>query len=182
LAHLNPEAIKQLLNDTITFSSTYILEYCSVYVLAKHKQSFIRMPTEHSQIPFELIHSDVCGPMSTLSLSKAHYYIVYIDDVTRFTCIFFLKSKSASTVLPVFKEYMVWVDAQGFHIKRFRCDNRTGEFDNDEFRNLLILSGIAFEPAPPFTQHKNGTVERYIQTINGKARSIMLDSYMPHQF
>jgi hypothetical protein len=115
-------------------------------------------------------------------LSKAYYYIVYIDNATRFTCIFFLKSKSASAVLPVFKEYMVWVDAQGFHIKRFWCDNRIGEFDNDEFWNLLALSGIAFEPAPPFTQHKNGIAERYIQTINGKARSMMLDSHMPHRF
>jgi hypothetical protein len=174
--------MKQLLDDTITFSSAHIPEYCSVCVLAKHKQSFIRTPMEHSRIPFELIHLDICGPISTPSLSKAHYYIVYIDDATRFAYIFFLKSKPASIVLPVFKEYMAWVDAQGFHIKRFWYDNRIAEFDNNEFRNLLALSGIAFELAPPFTQHKNGTAERYIQTINGKMRSIMLDSHMPHQF
>jgi hypothetical protein len=174
--------MKQLLDDTITFSSAHIPEHCSVCVLAKHKQSFIRTPMECSRIPFELIYSDVCGPMLTPSLSKACYYIVYIDDATRFARIFFLKSKSASAVLPVFKEYMAWVDAQGFRIKRFRCDNGIGEFDNNEFWNLLALSGIAFEPAPPFTQHKNGTVERYIQTINGKARSMMLDSHMPHRF
>jgi hypothetical protein len=182
LAHLNPEAMKQLLDDTITFSSLHIPEHYSVCVLAKHKQSFIRTPMEHSRITFELIHSDVCGPMLTLSLSKACYYIVYIDNATRFARIFFLKSKSVSAVLPVFKEYMAWVDAQGFHIKRFQCDNGTGEFDNNEFRNLLALSGITFELAPPFTQHKNGTAERYIQTINGNARRMMLDSHMPHWF
>ena len=42
----------------------------------------------------ELIHSDVCGPMSSTSLSGFEYYITFIDDYSRKTWIYFLKEKS----------------------------------------------------------------------------------------
>ena len=46
----------------------------------------------------ELIHSDVCGPMSSTSLSGFDYYITFIDDFSRKTWIYFLKAKSEVSV------------------------------------------------------------------------------------
>jgi len=63
-------------------------------------------------------------------------------------------------------------------ISRFRCDNGKGGYDNEEFRSTLKESGISFEPAPPYTQHKNGVAERMIQTHNAMARAMMLDSQL----
>jgi hypothetical protein len=39
------------------------------------------------------IHSDLCGPMTIASLSGYLYYLIFIDDYSRKTWIFFLKSK-----------------------------------------------------------------------------------------
>jgi len=64
-------------------------------------------------------------------------------------------------------------------IARFRCDNGKGEYDNEEFRSILKESGISFEPAPPYTEHKNGIAKRMIQTHNVKACAMMLDSQLP---
>lgn len=33
----------------------------------------------------ELVHTDVCGPMQTELLGEASYFIIFIDDKTRFT-------------------------------------------------------------------------------------------------
>jgi hypothetical protein len=41
----------------------------------------------------ELIHSDVCGPMPSTSLSGYVYYVSFIDDYSRKTWVYFLKSK-----------------------------------------------------------------------------------------
>ena len=41
----------------------------------------------------ELIHSDVCGPMPSASLSGYEYYVTFIDDYSINTCIYFLNTK-----------------------------------------------------------------------------------------
>ena len=51
----------------------------------------------------EIIHSDVCGPMSSNSLSGYVYYVSFIDDFSSKTWIYFLKGKNE--VFSNFKEY-----------------------------------------------------------------------------
>ena len=41
----------------------------------------------------ELINSDVCGPMPSTYLSGYEYYVTFIDDYSRKTWIYFLKTK-----------------------------------------------------------------------------------------
>ena len=64
-------------------------------------------------------------------------------------------------------------------MSRFRCDNGKGQYDNTFFRGILKTYGIAFEPSPPYTPHKNGTSERMIRTLVTKARALLLDSRLP---
>jgi len=74
------------------------------------------------------------------------------------------------------------VDGWGYDIRRFRSDNGSGEYNNKNFRSILAVRGIAFEPCPPHTQHKNGIAERMIGVLTQKARAMMLDSQAPMQF
>ena len=40
-----------------------------------------------------LVHSDVCGKMSTHSLSGGEYFVTFIDDQTRYVWVYILKCK-----------------------------------------------------------------------------------------
>ena len=51
----------------------------------------------------EIVHSDVCGPMSTTSLSRYVYYVSFIDGYSSNTWIYFLKRKYE--VFEKFKEF-----------------------------------------------------------------------------
>ena len=51
----------------------------------------------------EIIHSDVCGPMSSNSLSGYAYYVSFIDDFSRKTWVYFMKNKDE--VFSKFKEF-----------------------------------------------------------------------------
>jgi hypothetical protein len=51
----------------------------------------------------ELIHSDMCGPMPSSSISEYVYYVSFIDDYSHKTWIHFLKSKYE--VFNKFKEF-----------------------------------------------------------------------------
>jgi hypothetical protein len=100
---------------------------------------------------FELIYSDLCGPIKHPSLGGATYYIIYVDDCTKHTELYFLVGKSSDEITAKFDHYHAWVRAQGYWIKRFRCDNGCGEFSNQRFLDTLGAHGISYEPAPPYT-------------------------------
>ena len=56
----------------------------------------------------DLIHSDVSGWMSHVSLSGYEYYVLFIDDHSRRTWIYFLKTKSE--VFKRFQEFRALVE------------------------------------------------------------------------
>ena len=56
----------------------------------------------------EIIHSDVCGPMSSSSLSRYVYYVYFIDDFSRKAWIYFMKNKDE--VFIKFKEFKALIE------------------------------------------------------------------------
>jgi len=151
---------------------------CRTCIHTKQQQHIVRTKAPRSSTPFELVHSDLCRPIKH-SIEGAQYYIIYIDDCTRYTEVYFLITKTAEEISAKFQHYQAWVEIQGFHIKRFCSHNGSGEYNNSIFQGLLGEKGITFEPTPPYTQHMNRTAERMIRTLNAKARSMMLDANVP---
>jgi hypothetical protein len=71
---------------------------------------------------FELIHSDVCGPIPSTYLSGYVYYVSFIDDYSHKTWVYFLKSKDE--VLGNFKEFKALVEnISERKIKILKSDN-----------------------------------------------------------
>jgi len=138
---------------------------CEICIQAKHERKIVRIPVQRTTTPFELVHSDTCGPFATKSVGGASHFIVFIDDYTRYSTVYFLENKRSDTCVSVFQHFQAKLDSWGYDIKRFRCDNGRGEYDNKFFRSILAARGIRFEPAPPYTQHKNGVAERMIGTL-----------------
>ena len=67
----------------------------------EHQKSLFKNKTK-TKDTLELIHSDVCGPMSSTSLNGYEYYDTFIDDYSINTWIYFLNTKSEE--LEKFKE------------------------------------------------------------------------------
>ena len=51
---------------------------------------------------FDLIHSDLCQPMSVTTQSGHLYFMIFIDDYSQKTWIYFLKSKEFDEVMDRF--------------------------------------------------------------------------------
>jgi hypothetical protein len=79
----------------------------------------------------ELVHSDVCGSIPSTSLSGYVYYVSFIDDYSRNTWVYFLKSKDG--VLGKFNEFKALVENLSImKIKILRSENG-GEYTSNEF-------------------------------------------------
>ena len=87
-----------------------------------------------------LIHSDVCGPMSTLAIRGFAYFITFTDDFSRFGYVYLMRHKSEA--FDKFKEFKAEVENhRGRSIKSLRSD-RGGEYLLGEFRQFLEDHGM----------------------------------------
>jgi hypothetical protein len=88
----------------------------------------------------DLVHTDLCVPMTVASLSGYLYYVIFIDDHSQKTWIYFLKTKDG--VLARFQEYIAQVEnLTGKKIKVLRSNNG-GEYTSQDFSDLCIEAGI----------------------------------------
>jgi hypothetical protein len=68
---------------------------CADCVLDKHhRDSFDKCASWHASGPLQLVHSDLCFPLSSPSFSGCKYFLAFIDDFSRRTWVYFLKLKS----------------------------------------------------------------------------------------
>ena len=51
----------------------------------------------------QLVHSDVCGPVSTESLGGNRYFVTFLDDYSQCCAVYLIKHQSE--VLAKFKEF-----------------------------------------------------------------------------
>jgi len=111
----------------------------------------------------QLIHADICGPITPTSNSKKRYLLTFIDDFSRKTWIYFLTEKSEA--LSIFKNFKVYVEKEvGSSIKGLRTD-RGGEFTSQDFTTLCSNNGIRRQLTTAYTPQQNAIAERKNQTI-----------------
>jgi transposase InsO family protein len=130
--------------------------------------------------PLELLHLDLFGPSTYDTLGGRRYGLVIMDDYSRYTWVFLLKSKDETN------KYFTKFAKQAEHtfkevIKTIRTDNGS-EFKNYAMEDFVSEEGIKHEFSAPYTPQQNGVVERKNRTIIEMART-MLDEYKsPHNF
>ena len=61
---------------------------CSLCTKAKMVRTIPKSRTSKASTPYKLVHSDVCGPFSTKTLTGSQYFISLLDD---YLCIAHLK-------------------------------------------------------------------------------------------
>ncbi|KAK2411591.1 putative mitochondrial protein [Trifolium repens] len=155
-------------------------QVCEGCLLGKQfKMSFPKESSSRAQKPLELIHTDVCGPIKPRSLGKSNYFLLFIDDYSRKTWVYFLKEKSE--VFENFKKFKAQVEKEsGLIIKSVRSD-RGGEFTSKEFLKYCEDNGIRRQLTVPRSPQQNGVAERKNRTILEMARSMLKSKRLPKE-
>lgn len=141
-----------------------------------------RLPIMSSHVskttPFDLIYSDVWGPAPLLSLNGNRYFVLFVDDCTRFTWIYFMSQKSQ--VLYYFKIFQTMIKTQfNASIKELQT-YWGGEYCT--MSTLLQQQGIKHRVPCPHTPSQNGMVEHRNRTIQEKGLTLLAQSCLPSEF
>src|SRR6266540_696827 len=135
---------------------------------------------ERAKDLLELIHTDVCGPMSIVARDGFKYFITFTDNLSRYGYVYLMRQKSES--FEKFKEFQNEVQNHlGKTIKFLRSD-RGGEYLSQEFGDHLKTCGIISQLTPPGTPQLNGVSERRNRTLLDMVRSMMIQTYLPLYF
>ena len=142
----------------------------------KIKNPFPKIQTKTTGT-LELIHSDVCGPMPSISFSVYEYYVTFIDDYSRNTWIYFLNAKSE--VFEKLKEFKSLIEnISDKRIKTLWSDN-DGEYTSKEFEAFCKYAGIKRELTTPYNPQQNGVAERKNRTIMEAVKTMIYDQDLP---
>jgi hypothetical protein len=95
MGHLHHKSLP-ILREIVTGLPNFNIEHqgvCKGCTLGKHAKVTFPRSEHKSKGILDLVHSDVCGPMSVASITGSMYYVSFIDDFSRKTWIYFLKTK-----------------------------------------------------------------------------------------
>ncbi|CAL9012443.1 unnamed protein product [Prunus brigantina] len=182
--HLNYISLKLLQEKDMVQGLPKLQEpekICSGCAIGKsHRSSFDKEKAWRASQPLELIHSDICGPMQTITLGGNRYFLTFIDDHTRMCWVFFLQHKSQA--FNIFKRFKNMVELQsGYQIKKLRSD-RGGEYTSLEFSKFCEEMGLERQLTIAYSPQQNGVAERKNRTVMEMARTMMHEKKIPFKF
>lgn len=180
LAHLNLQSMKMVLVNSLLMATEveeYDLVACTICIQAKPHSKIIYHPVSRTTSPFEIIHSHLRGSIAPTSFSGLPYFIIYIDNHTRYTSGYFLRTKQATDITGCFPMFITRIEKRfaEYSVTIFQWHNGRGDYFKMFFHRTLKVSGVLFKPAPPYTPHKNGLSEQMIRIIATKGRRLWLD-------
>jgi hypothetical protein len=150
MAHLYHGSMR-LLREIVTGMPQFNIEHqevCRGCSLENYTKIVFPNSDNRSTGVLDLIHINVCGPMSRVSLGGWEYYVTFNDDHSRKTWKFFLKTKSE--VFKRFQDFKPLVENQtGKKIKVLQSDNG-GEYASTKFSDFCIKQGIIRHSIIPY--------------------------------
>ncbi|GJW80772.1 putative ribonuclease H-like domain-containing protein [Tanacetum coccineum] len=146
----------------------------------QHKASCKAKAVSSISQTLQLLHMDLFGPTSVRSLNHKTYCLVITDDFSRFSWVFFLRTKDETSA--ILKDFIRQIENQlNQKVKTIRSDNGT-EFKNKEVIEFCGIKGIKREYSNARTPQQNGVAERKNRTLIEAARTMLADSFLPNTF
>ena len=152
---------------------------CEACISGSQTRNFSDAPMAKRKEPGDRIHSDICGWIDPISIGGSRYFLTFIDDATRMTYLFVLKSKTAKEVRECFLEFRNVFEQDGRRIKSIRTDGG-GEY-RKQMAELCKETGIHHEETAPYTPEQNGVAKRANRTICERIRAILADTGLPKE-
>ncbi|GKB87804.1 retrovirus-related pol polyprotein from transposon TNT 1-94 [Tanacetum coccineum] len=149
LSHLNFGTINQLTSNDLVDGLPkfkYTKDHlCSACEQGKSKKASLPpklVPSTESKL--KLLYMDLCGPIRVASINGKKYILVIVDDYSRYTWVYFLRTKDEAPDMIIYFVNQVQRNLKA-QILTIRTDNGT-EFKNEKLWSFYAKLGIVHKP------------------------------------
>jgi len=182
--HLHFAALRKMAKDGLVHGMplmSQVEQVCDACLVGKQRRApFPQQALGRSTEPLQLLHGDICGPITPPTPSGNWYFLLLVDDYSRYVWICLLPTKDAAAA--AIKRVQAAAECKsGKKLLVLRTD-RGGEFAATDFIEYCAELGVHRQLTVPYTPQQNGVVEWRNQSIVGTARSMLKAKGLPGKF
>jgi transposase InsO family protein len=133
-----------------------------------------------AQMALELVHGDLCGPITPATPGGKKYFLLLVNDMSRHMWIRLLSTKHEASA--AIKQFQAGVEKESNRKLMALRTDRGGEFTSVEFMEYCTDTGVKRQLTAPYSPQQNGVVERRNQTVVAAARSMLKAANVPAYF
>lgn len=150
---------------------------CTSCLLGKQAKKHIPSRSKpRSQKPGSRLHSHICRPLRTPTLSGGNYAVVFKDEATNYYLAHIVRSREST--FDCLRKAIAFFESKGYSVRTLVTDNGS-EYTSKRTQELLVSKSILHELSAPFTPAQTGFVERDNRTIIEAARTMLYHNNLP---
>ena len=156
----------------------HVDQLCDACLAGKQRLSpFAQLAKHRAQERLELMHGDLCGPISPATPSGKKYFLLLVDDATRFMWLVLLATKDEAAA--AIKRAQAHAESESGRKLWMLRMNRGKEFTSGSFTAYCAELGVNRRLTAPYSPQQNGVVERRNGMVVGMARSLLKAKCVP---
>lgn len=117
------------------------------------------------------------GPSKIPTLGGSRWFVTFIDDCTRVTWLWLMKSKSEVNLL--FQKFHKMIKTQYNAQIQVLCSDNGGECQNSDLQQFFEAEGIINQTTCSNTPQQNGVAERKNRHLLEVLRAVSIEAHMP---
>jgi transposase InsO family protein len=182
--HLHFDALRRLSKEEMARGMpvvNHVEQMCDTCVTTKQRRrAFPTAAAYRAQNQLELVHGDLCGPVTPATPVGNSYILLLVDNATGFMWVVLLPSKDAA--VEAIKKVKMAAEVESRRKLKVLRTNNGGEFTVAEFAAYCADEGVKRHFTAPYSPQQNGVVERRNQTVVAMARALLKQRRMPSRF
>uniref|UniRef100_A0A2N9HUR1 Integrase catalytic domain-containing protein n=1 Tax=Fagus sylvatica TaxID=28930 RepID=A0A2N9HUR1_FAGSY len=180
LGHVSVQKLRSLVSSGFLGQVKHDSVDCVSCQLAKQPALSFNNSDSFSHASFDLIHSDIWGPSPTATVGGSKYFVIFVDDFSRYTWIYLMHNRSE--LAQIYHTFAQMISTQfSKTIKIFRTDNAM-EYRDSQFLDFIHTQGTIIQRSCAGTSQQNGRAERKHRHILDSVRAFLISASCPERF
>uniref|UniRef100_A0A2N9H2Q3 Integrase catalytic domain-containing protein n=1 Tax=Fagus sylvatica TaxID=28930 RepID=A0A2N9H2Q3_FAGSY len=180
LGHVSVQKLRSLVSSGFLGQVKHDSVDCVSCQLAKQPALSFTNSDSSSHASFDLIHSDIWGPSPTATVGGSKYFVIFVDDFSRYTWIYLMHNRSE--LAQIYRTFAQMISTQfSKTIKIFRTDNAM-EYRDSQFLDFIHTQGTIIQRSCVGTSQQNGRAERKHRHILDSVRAFLISASCPERF